>query len=112
MADRDVAHLPGHWLLARLGKRVLRPGGRELTERMLTDAELAGVDVAELAPAWKTARSILARHPHSYVGVESDENAVELTRRAVGDDGKWSAATRPPPECPTPVQTSSSAKRC
>ena len=50
MADRDAAHLPGHWLLARLGKRVLRPGGRELTEQMLTDAELTGVDVLELAP--------------------------------------------------------------
>ena len=61
MADRDTAHLPGHWLLARLGKRVLRPGGRELTERMLTDADLTGADVLELAPGLgKTARSILA----------------------------------------------------
>ena len=89
MAGRDAAHLPGHWLLARLGKRVLRPGGRELTERMLTDAELTGVDVLELAPGLgKTARSILDRHPRSYVGVESDEQAVELSRRAVGDDGE------------------------
>ena len=23
--------MPGHWVLARLGKRVLRPGGMELT---------------------------------------------------------------------------------
>ena len=28
MSERDPEHLPGHWLLARLGKRVLRPGGR------------------------------------------------------------------------------------
>ena len=27
MAGRSDADLPGHWLLARLGKRVLRPGG-------------------------------------------------------------------------------------
>ena len=26
----DTTKMPGHWLLARLGKRVLRPGGREL----------------------------------------------------------------------------------
>lgn len=26
-SDRDVAHMQGHWLLARIGKRVLRPGG-------------------------------------------------------------------------------------
>lgn len=88
MADRDAAHLPGHWLLARLGKRVLRPGGRELTDKMLTDAAVTDADVVELAPGLgKTARSILGRRPRSYVGVEADERAVELTRRAVGDDG-------------------------
>jgi hypothetical protein len=27
--------MPGRWVLARLGKRVLRPGGMELTRRML-----------------------------------------------------------------------------
>ena len=64
MASRDAAHLPGHWLLARLGKWVLRPGGRELTERMLTDADLTGADVLELAPGLgKIARSILACKP-------------------------------------------------
>lgn len=29
--------LPGHWLLARMGKRVLRPGGRKLTEKMVRE---------------------------------------------------------------------------
>ena len=50
MSDRNPAHLPGHWLLARLGKRVLRPGGRELTHRMLDAATLPGAEVVELAP--------------------------------------------------------------
>ena len=27
--------MPGHWVLARIGKRVLRPGGMELTRRVL-----------------------------------------------------------------------------
>jgi len=45
--------------------------------------------VLELAPGLgRTARSILARHPRSYVGVESDDSAVELTRQAVGDAGE------------------------
>ena len=35
LAERSDADLPGHWLLARLGKRVLRPGGLELTTRLL-----------------------------------------------------------------------------
>ena len=37
-SDRDPAHLQGHWLLARIGKHVLRPGGKKLTERMLANA--------------------------------------------------------------------------
>ena len=31
--ELDTTKMPGHWLLARLGKRVLRPGGRELTRQ-------------------------------------------------------------------------------
>ena len=31
---------------------------------------------------------ILARNPRSYTGVESDDSAAELSRRAVGDDGR------------------------
>jgi hypothetical protein len=27
--------VPGHWVLAQLGQSVLRPGGMELTRRML-----------------------------------------------------------------------------
>ena len=53
LAERDAAHVPGHWLLARLGKRVLRPGGKELTERMLADGPAGRVEgrerVAEVA---------------------------------------------------------------
>lgn len=32
----SVEKMPGHWLLARLGKRVLRPGGLGLTREMLS----------------------------------------------------------------------------
>lgn len=50
-SDRDVAHMQGHWLLARIGKRVLRPGGEKLTRRMLAEILIAGRDVVEFAPA-------------------------------------------------------------
>ena len=36
MSDRPVENQSGHWLLAQVGKKVLRPGGRELTEKMLS----------------------------------------------------------------------------
>lgn len=89
LAARKDEDLPGHWLLARMGKRVLRPGGLELTQQMLDDAALAGADVVELAPGLgKTATDILAAGPKSYVGVEADPAAVALTQKAVGDRGR------------------------
>lgn len=30
-----MERMPGHWVLAQMGKRVLRPGGMELTRAML-----------------------------------------------------------------------------
>jgi SAM-dependent methyltransferase len=70
--------MPGHWLLAKMGKRVLRPGGLELTERLLTDlAVTANDDVVEFAPGLGiTARMTLAKMPRSYVAVERDPAAA------------------------------------
>jgi SAM-dependent methyltransferase len=82
-AGIDVARMPGHWLLARLGKRVLRPGGVEMT-RWLLDALAIGRDdqVVELAPGMgATARLTLQRHPARYVAVDRDEAAVAQVRR-------------------------------
>lgn len=89
LSGRKDEDMPGHWLLARMGKRVLRPGGLELTEKMLGDAQLAGADVVELAPGLgKTAADILAAKPKSYVGVEADPDAVALTSKVVGTHGR------------------------
>ncbi|BBZ68962.1 class I SAM-dependent methyltransferase [Mycobacterium paraseoulense] len=77
-ADDTVA---GHWLLARLGKRVLRPGGAELTRALLGRAEVADADVVELAPGLgRTATEIAARRPRSYVGAEADPDAANVVR--------------------------------
>ncbi len=87
-ANRPEEDMPGHWLLAKLGKRVLRPGGRELTEQLLTDADLTGADVLEIAPGLgRTAIEILAQDPRSYRGVESDEAAAAMAENVVGDRG-------------------------
>lgn len=66
--------MPGHWLLARMGKRVLRPGGRELTDRLLAALDVGPGDrVVELAPGLgSTTELVLARNPASYVGVDRD----------------------------------------
>jgi hypothetical protein len=74
--------MPGHWVLARLGKRVLRPGGMELTRRML-DALGVGAkdDVVEFAPGLGlTAQLTLKRRPASYTAVERDAAAAGIVR--------------------------------
>jgi SAM-dependent methyltransferase len=88
-SERDSAHLPGHWLLARLGKRVLRPGGLELTQQMLDQASLEHSDVIEFAPGLgRTAVEILHRLPASYTGVDEDPKAAAIVERIVVDKGR------------------------
>lgn len=92
-AARKTEDVPGHWLLARLGKRVLRPGGLELTRKLLDRAGVGGANVVELAPGLgRTATEIIARSPRSYVGVEKDEDAAALTASVVGSAGDVVAA--------------------
>src|ERR1700726_4872653 len=75
--------MPGHWLLARLGKRVLRPGGRQLTLRMIEALNVRPSDeVIEFAPGLgDTARFTLKRKPSSYTAVERDKDAAALVQR-------------------------------
>ncbi len=76
----DKTHkMPGHWLLAKMGKRVLRPGGLELTHVMLERLNIQPRDaVVEFAPGLGvTARLTLSRHPTSYTAVERDEAAAK-----------------------------------
>ncbi|MCM3904473.1 MAG: class I SAM-dependent methyltransferase [Pyrinomonadaceae bacterium] len=72
--------MPGHWVLARLGKRVLRPGGMQLTRRMLSALGIQYEDdVVEFAPGMGvTARLTLELSPASYTAVERDEAAAKI----------------------------------
>lgn len=84
----DLTKMPGHWLLARMGKRVLRPGGIELTRRMLDALDVSpGDEVVELAPGLGvTARLTLARGPARYTAVERDAAAASQVRRYLTRD--------------------------
>ena len=104
MADRPVAEMPGHWVLARLGKKVLRPGGAALTRTMLAAAQIPGSRVVELAPGLgRTAGEIVALKPAHYRGVERDEAAASFVRAVIGDAGECvvgdAAATGLPEGC-------------
>lgn len=74
--------MAGHWVLARAGKRVLRPGGFGLTRQMLASLDVDEFDdVVEFAPGLGvTARLALAAQPASYTGVERDERAASVVR--------------------------------
>ncbi len=96
MAKRPIEDVPGHWLLARLGKRVLRPGGKELTRFLIRNAGIPGGDVVELAPGLgKTAQLIVAEGPRTYVGVDEDASAVAYTqKRLAGGDSASNSAPK------------------
>ena len=87
-STRDDDAVQGDWLLARLGKRVLRPGGVELTHRLLALADVGDSDVVEVAPGLgRTATEIIDRHPRSYVGSERDPDAARAVRSLVSGHG-------------------------
>ena len=64
--------LQGHWLLAKMGKRVLRPGGIELTRRVIAEADPTSEDrIVEFGPGvGRTAEILLAVEPRQYTGVD------------------------------------------
>jgi hypothetical protein len=74
----DYDKAPGHWLLARMGRRVRRHGGRELTEKLVAALKIAAEDdVVEFAPGLGfTAGLVLQHRPHSYTSVERNEKAA------------------------------------
>ena len=92
--ELDVAKTPGHWLLARLGKRVLRPGGLGTTQALLAELGIGpGDSVVEFAPGLGvTARMILKRKPRSYVGIERDSKAAQWTARQLPEQSNVSVA--------------------
>lgn len=79
-AGLDPARVAGHWLLARMGKRVLRPGGVETTRFLLDGLGISPADdVVEVAPGLgATTRLILDAEPASYTGVDRDPEAAGL----------------------------------
>src|SRR3546814_18208097 len=70
----EASRMPGHWLLARLGTRVLRPGGVEITEQLLAATAIGSSDdVVEVAPGLgATTRRILAAGPARYTGLDPE----------------------------------------
>jgi len=79
----------GHWLLSKMGKKVLRPGGRQLTQQLLTGLDITEEDkVIEFAPGigWTMAQ-VLKYKPRSYTGIELNGEATRMLREKLNGTG-------------------------
>lgn len=85
----SLTRMPAHWMLGRLGKRVMRPGGFGPSRRMVEAlAPSPADDVVEMWPGLgRTAELTLAAGPRSYVGIERGEAEAARARRAVAGSG-------------------------
>lgn len=85
---KKIDNQQGHWLLAKMGKRVLRPGGLELTQKMIQHLAInADDDVVEFAPGLGiTAQITLGKNPKSYTGVELNEEAAALLQQKINGE--------------------------
>ncbi len=79
----DTKH--GHWILAKMGKRVLRPGGKELTLKLIDNLNIQNNhDVVEFAPGIGfTASLVLQKKPNTYIGIELNEEATQKLRKLI-----------------------------
>ena len=80
----------GHWILSRMGKKVLRPGGKELTLRLINGLQINPDDeVIEFAPGiGYTAMKVLKNNPKTYIGIELDEAAATDLRKIIKGENK------------------------
>jgi ubiquinone/menaquinone biosynthesis C-methylase UbiE len=80
MDTSDFSKAQGHWILAKMGKKVLRPGGRELTQKLISNLHISSTDeVVEFAPGLGyTASLAIEKQPKNYVGVDADDDAIAL----------------------------------
>ncbi|MBK7819852.1 MAG: class I SAM-dependent methyltransferase [Tessaracoccus sp.] len=83
----EMKRLQGHWVLAKLGKRVLRPGGIELTKRLVKAAAPVTSDrIVEFGPGvGRTAELLLNANPASYCGVDPNPEAAPQLRAVLAD---------------------------
>lgn len=88
--NRNILKTPGHWVLAQIGKKVLRPGGKELTQKMLRGLNINSADnVVEFAPGMGfTAQLCLKNRPQTYTAIEQNEQAAEIVRSYLNGDGQ------------------------
>lgn len=81
----NIETAQSHYLLAKIGKRVLRPGGKELTKILIDRLNIEKKDiVVEFAPGLGfTTLMVLKKQPKTYIGVEIDEDHVKNLKQKI-----------------------------
>ncbi|MEL4897959.1 SAM-dependent methyltransferase [Crocosphaera sp. Alani8] len=76
---------PGHQVLAKAGKKILRPGGRAATEQLFTSANFQpGDTVLELAASFGHSAIALAKqHQVEVTGIERNLESVEIAQENI-----------------------------
>lgn len=91
MSNKTINTEQGHWILAKMGKRVLRPGGKELTLKLINNLKIQRTDdIVEFAPGLGyTASVTLQKQPKTYTGIELNEEVASILRKTIkGNDRK------------------------
>lgn len=90
MGNQTIDTNQGHWILAKMGKKVLRPGGKELTEKLINNLNInTNDDVVEFAPGLGFTASItLKNNPKTYTGIELNEEAASLLRQKINGNNR------------------------
>lgn len=104
MDTKNYATAQGHWILARMGKKVLRPGGRILTEKLVNALDIQPEDdIVEFAPGMGfTAHRTLAKRPKSYIGIDADEDVIKLlSKKFKGENYKFMLSRAEDTEIPS-----------
>lgn len=87
---KPIREQQGHWILAKMGKKVLRPGGKELTTNLVREMNIKDDDhVVEFAPGLGyTASLVLKKEPENYTAVELDEFAAKRLKKIISGNNR------------------------
>lgn len=82
---QHIETLQSHYLLAKIGKKVLRPGGKALTKLLIESLSISSSDrIVEFAPGQGfTTHLVLTKRPKEYIGIELDTEHVEKLKRNI-----------------------------
>jgi len=85
MSVSEIQKAPAYAVLAQMGKKVLRPGGKESTQKLISELNINSTDdVLELAPGMGyTALLALAKKPNSYTGVDTDKASIKKLQEKI-----------------------------